>query len=146
MVRTYQTETETWNGKMKCLEARIKGKDGKVHLARFAGIPLRRQEKAVIRDLNPNLVVIPRNEIVKRLLRNVCELCGSKDQVQIHHVRKLSDLKKKGRKEKPLWMQIMIAMNRKTLAVCRYDHWAIHTGNPTRQPYDELGELESRMP
>ena len=146
MVRTYQTETETWNGKMKCLEARIKGKDGKVHLARFGGIPLRRQEKAVIRDLNPNLVVIPRNEIVKRLLRNVCELCGSKDQVQIHHVRKLSDLKQKGRKEKPLWMQIMIAMNRKTLAVCRYDHWAIHTGNPTRQPYDELGELESRMP
>jgi Type II intron maturase len=146
MVRKYKTEIETPDGKLKCMEVKLEGKDRKVHLARFGGIPLRRQEKAAIRDLNPNLVVIPRNELVKRLLRNVCELCGSKDHVQIHHVRKLSDLKRKGRKEKPLWMQVMIAMNRKTLAVCRYDHWAIHTGNPTRQPYNELGELESRMP
>ncbi|MFL5660847.1 MAG: reverse transcriptase domain-containing protein [Ktedonobacteraceae bacterium] len=146
MVRKYKTEIETPYGKMKCMEVKLEGKDGKVHLARFGGIQLRRQEKAAIRDLNLNQVVIPRNEIVKRLLRNVCELCGSKDHVQMHHIRKLSDLKKKGRKEKPLWMQVMIAMNRKTLAVCRYDHWAIHTGNPTRQPYNELGELESRMP
>jgi hypothetical protein len=42
-------------------------------------------------------------------------------------------------------MQVMVAMRRKTLVVCGYCHWAIHTGNPTRQPYNELGELESRM-
>jgi group II intron reverse transcriptase/maturase len=145
-VRKYKTETETPYGKMKCLEVKIEGKDGKIHRAQFGGIPLRRQAKAAIRDLNPNQLVIPRNERVKRLLRNVCELCGSKDRVQMHHVRKLSDLKKKGRKEKPLWMKVMIAMNRKTIAGCRYDHWAIPTGNPTRQPYNELGEPESRMP
>ncbi len=132
MVRKYKKETETPYGQMKCLEDKIEGKDGKIHRARFGGIPLRRQEKAAIRDINPNLVVIPRNEIVKRLLRDICELCGSKDHVQIHHVRKLSDLKRKGRKEKPLWIQVMIAMRRKTLVVCGYCHWAIHTGNPTK--------------
>lgn len=146
MVHRYKTETETPYGKMKCLEVKVEGRNGKVYLARFGGIALRRQEKAAIRDLNPNPVVIPRNEIVKRLLRDACELCGSKDHVQIHHVRKLSDLKRKGRKEKPLWMQVMIAMRRKTLVVCGYCHWAIHTGKPTKQPYNESGELESRMP
>ena len=81
------------------MEVKLEGTDGKVHVARFGGIPLRRQEKAAIRDLNPNQVVIPRNEIGKRRLRNVGELCARKDHVQMHHIRKLSDLKKKGRKE-----------------------------------------------
>jgi group II intron reverse transcriptase/maturase len=146
IVQKYKTETETLYGKMKCLEVRIERENKNPLTARFGGIPLRRQEKAVIRDLNPNQVVVPRNELVKRLLRDTCELCGNKENVQVHHIRKLSDLKRKGRKEKPLWMQVMIAMKRKTLVVCGYCHWAIHTGNPTRQPYKELGELESRMP
>jgi group II intron reverse transcriptase/maturase len=145
MVRKYQTETETRYGKMKCLEVRVEREGKKPLIARFGGIPLRRQEKAVIQDINPNQVVIPRNEVVKRLLRDTCELCGSKEGTAVHHIRKLSDLKKKGRKEKPLWMRTMIAMRRKTLVVCAYCHWAIHAGKPTRQPEIEIGELESRV-
>lgn len=145
MLRKYQTDTETHYGKMRCLEVKIERKDKKPLVARFGGIPLRRQEKAVIHDINPNQVVIPRNEVVKRLLRDTCELCGNREHISVHHVRKLSDLKRKGRKEKPLWVQVMIAMRRKTLVVCGYCHWAIHTGNPTRQPYKGSGELESRV-
>lgn len=145
MVKRSQTNTETHYGKMQCLEVRIDRKDKKPLLARFGGIPLRRQKEAVILDITPNRVVIRRNELVKRLLRDSCELCGSKEHISVHHVRKLSDLKKKGRKEKPLWVQVMIAMHRKTLIVCGYCHWAIHTGAPTRQPENEMGELESRV-
>ncbi len=145
IVRKYKTETETRYGKMKCLEVKIERGDQKPLIARFGGIPLRRQEKAAIRDINPQQVVVPRNELVKRLLRDTCELCGNKENIQVHHIRKLSDLKRKGRKEKPLWMQVMSAMRRKTLVVCGYCHWAIHTGNPIKQPYLELGELESRV-
>jgi hypothetical protein len=46
--------------------------------------------------------------------------------------KELSDLKVKGRKEKPLWLKTMAAMKRKTLAVCEYCHHAIHAGKPTR--------------
>jgi group II intron reverse transcriptase/maturase len=145
MIPKYQTNTETRYGKMQCLEVRIDREGKKPLVARFGGIPLRRQKGAVILDINPDRVVIPRNELVKRLLRDSCELCGSKDYISVHHVRKLSDLKKKGRKEKPLWVQVMIAMRRKTLVVCGYCHWAIHTGTPTRQPEKEMGEPESRV-
>jgi len=145
VVRKYKTETETRYGRMKCLEVKVEREGMKPLIARFGGIPLRRQEKAVIQDTNPNQVVIPRNEVVKRMLRDTCELCGNKESTSVHHVRKLSDLKKKGRKEKPLWMRTMIAMRRKTIVVCGYCHWAIHTGRPTRQPEIESGELESRV-
>jgi hypothetical protein len=145
MVQKYQTKTETRYGKMLCLEVRIDRGDKKPLVARFGGIPLRRQKEAIILDVNPDRVVIRRNELVKRLLRDSCELCGSKEHISVHHVRKMSDLKKKGRKEKPLWEQVMIAMRRKTLVVCGYCHWAIHTGTPTRQPENGMGKLESRV-
>jgi hypothetical protein len=145
LVKKYQTETETPYGMMKCLEVRIERKEKKPLVARFGGIPWRRQEKAILHDINPDRVVIPRNEVVKRLLRDTGELCGSKEHISVHHVRKLSDLKRKGRREKPLWVQVMIAMRRKTLVVCGYCHWAIHTAKPTRESDIGIGELESRV-
>ena len=76
-----------------------------------------------------------------------CELCGSKEGIQVHHVRKLADLKVKGRKEKPIWIQMMAALKRKTLVVCESCHNAIHAGKLTRErtKIDEVGSLESRI-
>ena len=135
LVKQYQSTTETPYGTMTCLEVKLdRGAEKKPLIARFGGIPLRRQEKAILSDSRPLPVVIPRNEVVKRLLRETCEICGSKENISVHHIRGLKDLKQKGRREKPLWVQIMAAMHRKTLVVCGDCHWAIHTGNPTRPP------------
>jgi hypothetical protein len=70
-----------------------------------------------------------RSDLIQRLKADTCELCGSRDRVQVHHVRKLSDLKRrwKGR-EKPGWVARMIAMQRKTLIVCHDCHVSIHAG------------------
>jgi len=70
-----------------------------------------------------------RSDLIQRLKADTCELCGSRDRVQVHHVRKLSDLKRrwKGR-EKPTWVTRMIAMQRKTLIVCHDCHVSIHAG------------------
>ena len=75
-----------------------------------------------------------RNELLKRLLANKCELCQSTNQVEVHHIRKLADLGKPGRAEKPQWVRVMAARRRKTLIVCRECHQAIHAGRPTRKP------------
>lgn len=141
----YQAEMETPNGKLRCLEVKIERSNKKPLRAQFGGIPLKRQKKAATHDINPDQVIIPRNEVVKRLLKSTCELCGSREHIEVHHIRKLSDLKKKGRKEKPLWVQTMAAMRRKTLVVCRYCHQAIHAGKPGRKPDTGIGELESRV-
>lgn len=135
MARQYQSTTETPYGSMACLEVTLdRGAEKKPLSARFGGIPLRRQEQAILSDSRPFPVVIPRNEVVKRLLRNTCEICGSKENISVHHIRALKDLTRKGRKEKPAWMHVMAAMRRKTLVVCAQCHWAIHTGTPTRPP------------
>lgn len=73
-----------------------------------------------------------RSDLIQRLQADTCELCGSDGQCEVHHVRKLTDLKKRwqGRKAKPEWVKRMIALQRKTLVVCRKCHNIIHAGKP----------------
>ncbi len=133
--RKYKTTVEPPTGPMKGLQVVVKREEGKKPLvAQFGGIPLRRNPKAVLVDQEPQYVKYERNELLRRLLANTCEICGSTQQCQVHHVRKLADLKQKGRREKAAWEKIMIARRRKTLIVCHECHVAIHAGRPTRQP------------
>ena len=70
-----------------------------------------------------------RSGIIKRLLATKCELCGTENSsVEVHHVRKLKDLKKKYRaqKEIPKWVWLMSARNRKTLVLCTHCHDNLH--------------------
>jgi group II intron reverse transcriptase/maturase len=86
-----------------------------------------------------------RSDLIRRLQANTCELCGSQQQIRVHHVRKLADLKKRwqGRREKPQWVKRMIALQRKTLIVCHKCHVAIHAGRPIPSKREEV--LESRV-
>ena len=76
-------------------------------------------------DKLPNTVAITggRNGLIKRLQARVCENCGATDNLEMHHVRKLKDLKGKSD-----WEIKMISRNRKTLAVCSVCHHKIHAG------------------
>ena len=83
-----------------------------------------------------NVTLSPRTDLIQRLQANECEICGSHENCEVHHIRKLSDLKNRwrGRKEKPAWVKTMIALRRKTLVVCAKCHDAIHAGKPLPQP------------
>jgi group II intron reverse transcriptase/maturase len=64
-----------------------------------------------------------KNELIARLFSGKCELCGKHKEIEnmkVHHVRKLKNVKEKYRNKKtiPNWIKIMIKMNRKTLVVC----------------------------
>lgn len=84
-----------------------------------------------------------RSELIHRLQKDTCELCGSRQNCEVHHVRKLADLNKPGRKQKPEWVKRMAALRRKTLIVCRQCHDDIHAGRPT--PKSRENVLESRV-
>jgi hypothetical protein len=134
MQRKYRAEVETPYGRMSCLRVLVdRGATQKPLVAQFGGIPLRRQRNVVLNDSPPKINTDRRNELLTRLLANTCELCGSEQDCEVHHVRKLADLKRKGRAEKPVWVQIMAARQRKTLVVCRACHEAIHRGQPTNR-------------
>lgn len=120
-------------GPRKCIQV-IVPRTGKPPLvAYFGGIALKRQRNAVLHDLPIERKPPRRVQLIERLLVGECEVCGSRDDVEVHHVRKLADVNPKGRKARPLWMRIMSARRRKTLVVCRRCHERIHKGLPLTQ-------------
>jgi len=70
-----------------------------------------------------------RSEVVQRLLAGKCELCGYKGpEIEVHHIHKLADIDRPGRRPKADWEKIMSARRRKTLVVCVWCHDDIHAG------------------
>lgn len=64
-----------------------------------------------------------RTSLVDRLKAEKCEWCGSNEKLEMHHVRKLKDLKGKA-----LWEKHMIERQRKTIALCASCHVKLHNG------------------
>ena len=133
MFRRYKSTVQTEHGERACLQVVVQQGNGKRPLvARFGGIPLKRNRQAVLADQQPQRYRTDRNELIKRLLADECE-CGSTVDVEVHHIRALRDLNVKGRREKPRWVQLMAARKRKTLVVCRMCHMNIHHGQSSPQ-------------
>ena len=132
MARRYKTLVETPAGPRTCLQVRIDRDGGRKPLiARFGGIPLQRQRTAVLTDRSPVLASSRRNELIHRLLAESCELCQTRTDLEVHHIRKLADLNRPGRPEPPSWKHLMAMRRRKTLVICRSCHEDIHAGRPT---------------
>ena len=124
----YQTTLHTPDGSYSGLQVKVERSEGqKPLIANWGGISLKRDMKAVLND-SPSNIVGPRTELERRLLADTCELCGSHEDIQVHHVRALKDLQQKGRTPPPYWVEIMATRQRKTLVVCRQCHMSIHAG------------------
>ena len=134
MYKTYALKYQTSISKEKtksCINGVFsvpyKNKDGKTVYRRFYTGGFKRQKiaRGSYVDNEPNTIVLRggRNSLIERLQANECECCGATDKIEMHHVRKLKDLK-----GKEFWEKRMIARRRKTLAVCSNCHDKIHAG------------------
>lgn len=126
--RRYKCMRTTTDGTYRVLEVAVeRGPDKPPLVAHFGGVALRWNKWVTISD-----TIAPiwsgRSEIVQRLLAQTCELCGSTDTIEVHHIRKLADLTRKGGNNPPKWVRIMAQRRRKTLVVCQKCHNAIHSG------------------
>jgi len=132
MARKYKASVDTPDGPRTCFQVTVQRDQGKKPLvARFGGIPLTRKRTAVMTDLKPIMATVKRNELIHRLLARRCELCEGRTGLQVHHIRKLADLTKPGRTERPPWVHLMAMRKRKTLVVCETCHQDIHAGRAT---------------
>lgn len=124
----YKAKVPASDGLRTCFEARAR-REGKPDLvARFGGIPLACDRRAVISDLAPVPVIIARKELIFRLRQRRCELCDHGTTVAVHHIAALARLGKPGPGQ-PAWAALMAKMRRKTLIVCATCHDYIHA-NP----------------
>jgi len=124
----YKAKIETRDGLRTCFEARMHREGKKDLVARFGGIILRQDRRAVIRDPAPAPAPYPRKELVRRLRKQECELCETGTTVAVHQVTGLRELGKPGPGQ-PAWAALMAKMRRKTLIVCAPCHDWIHA-NP----------------
>lgn len=125
--KRYKATIETKDGKYKVVQIKVEREGKKPLIAHFGGIKIASNKNIPIKD-TPSNIFNTRSQLIDRLLRNECELCGSQTDIEIHHLRKLKDTVKKYGTKRPLWLQRMVAMNRKTLAVCLKCHHEITYG------------------
>jgi group II intron reverse transcriptase/maturase len=130
MADRYRATIDTPYGPRRCFQVNVERDGRKPLVARFGGIPLRRKKNAVLSDQVPAPVTVRRKELIIRLQAGRCELCGQPGTVDVHQVRKLTDLQRPGHPQ-PVWDQLMAKRRRKTLVVCATCHTAIHDGQPT---------------
>ena len=141
--RQYKTKFKTGIIGMKVTVLRKEPR--KPLIARFGAKPLRRCKTVILKDEKPR-TYCSGGELVKRLLKNECELCGSNENIEVHHIHKLADIRKKykGRKQPPKWAVFMMERNRKTIVVCRKCHQDITYGRYDG-PKLAQGSLESEV-
>ena len=124
----YHADVLNDNGRtVKGLQVRLE-RPGKPPLVRYwGGTSLARKMGVHLPEIAVEYTVNERTELVQRLQAEACELCGSTDRPNVHHIRKLADLNKYGRKP-PQWVRIMAGRRRKTLILCHTCHWDLHAG------------------
>jgi group II intron reverse transcriptase/maturase len=155
----YGVRLEVDGKQYKGLQTAIPREGKEPLVATWGGIPLVWDIGADLED-QPQRAWGGRTELEKRLLAQVCELCGIThiiDQIEVHHIRALKDLNRYTGREKPEWVKRMAARHRKTLVLCRTCHQDITYGRPMRRQSIKLKDvtalqkarttmLESRMP
>lgn len=134
MYKTYATKYRTSKSKIiekyrinKDFGVRYQDKNGKEKICVFYNGGFKR--KGVISNQNADAVsdkkyYLGRTSLIERLKSGRCELCGAENApIEIHHIRKLKNLN-----GKKFWEKLMIARNRKTLALCHECHVKLHNG------------------
>ena len=137
MAARHKAKITNPRGPRTCFEA-TRDRDSRHPLtARFDEVQLIRDKSARIVDPIPLRPGYPRKELIRRLARRACELCGAKRvEVEVHQVRGLAALDLAtgaGR--------AMAAMRRKTLVVCA----ECHARADSRPALVTSPPLESRM-
>jgi Retron-type reverse transcriptase len=134
MYKTFATKYRTSMSKMirrmqigKEFGVQYTDKKGKVRTRLFYhdGFARKPSQRTMVVDNIPNTVMYSsKTSLMDRLSARQCELCGKTDcEIEMHHVRKLKDLRGKSN-----WERFMIARNRKTLALCVDCHTKLHQG------------------
>jgi group II intron reverse transcriptase/maturase len=128
MAACHKAKVITGDGPRTCFEARRRRRGKPDLVARFGGIILRQDRRAVITEPVPVRVRVPRKELLARLRQRECELCETGTTVAVHQVTGLRELGKPGPGQ-PAWAALMAKKRRKTLIVCAPCHDWIHA-NP----------------
>jgi group II intron reverse transcriptase/maturase len=129
VIRIYRKHIYVTNDGLKAIKVIVSREEKPDLVATFGAQPIRYQRMGTIKDQPERGFIITRTQLVDRMLAQECELCGDKNDVEVHHLNKLKDYRQKFKgKEPPEWLKRMMEIRRKTLVVCHNCHVKIHAG------------------
>jgi group II intron reverse transcriptase/maturase len=131
--KRYKAVLQTPHGPRKGLRVSVEREGRTPLVATWGGIALKRRLDATLDDQPRGIWNNRRTDVEQRLLAEQCELCDSRQHVEVHHIRSLRSLRKRGRAGPPAWVEKMAARHRRTLVVCRTCHADIQHGRPLRR-------------
>jgi len=97
----------------------------------------KRSDSGVV-DLDKLLVGTPHGTLTRRIKEARCAICGSSNQVEMHHVRKASDIRNKIRHGNSTYKQWVGGFLRKQAPLCRYHHEALHKGKLNHADFQKI--------
>ena len=101
----------------------VKNINDKTYTSMFGGIPLKCNTSLFNIEDCKQTIFTQRSSYLDRISKNVCEICGNTEDVEIHHIKKLNiktnDIKCKDQRK---------ALHRKTIALCNNCHKKLHAG------------------
>lgn len=130
------------NTEHQVLQASIPRKEKEPLVATWGDVSLAWDSNATLKEQPPKLYGA-RTELERRLLAETCEYCGSKEDVEVHHVRAMKNLHEYPGRPKPEWVKRMIALKRKTMPLCRTCHQDVHAGRPMRRQMIKIEEVNA---
>src|SRR5262249_22262315 len=92
---------DEYGNRRSVLQVQVQRDDKPPLIAQWGAVSLRWRIETTIDDRLTPYRALNATELVQRLLADHCELCGSSDRIEVHHVRALKDLKARGRSERP---------------------------------------------
>ena len=146
IVKQYKGTTKVGEKSYRVFQTIVE-REGKNPLkAIFGGLPLKRNPMpSKLTDKIHPIIGGSTSQLIDRMMKEECEMCGAKENIEVHHVRRLKDVNKPGRKNKPAWVHQMAAIRRKTLMTCKTCHNAIHAGKHRVEWDNWKDTLESRV-
>lgn len=115
------------SGIYKRFGSKLRSPDGSVEL--FIPSTLKAIKKFNCNVPIPDDVILSNwnNKLTKSNLFKSCIICGSSDQIQMHHVRQIKDLKSKAKGKKlDFFTTQMATISRKQVPLCSAHHQALH--------------------
>ncbi len=138
----YGTKLVVDGKEYKGLQVCIARQDKEPLVATWGGVPLSWDIEATLEE-QPKRVWTGRSELVQRLLADFCELCGNSEDVEVHHLQGMRKIHEYPGRPKPEWVKSMIALQRKTLLLCKTCHEDVEHGQPLKRPTISLTEVKA---
>lgn len=122
----HQTKVQTEEGPISAFVVRVQKEGRPERTTYFGGLSLKRQKFVPLVDRDVVYWNVIR-DLVVCLHSRQCAACGAKGvPIQMHHIRRLADLKR--HPGLPKWKKLMLMLRRKSLPVCEECHRIIHGG------------------